>query len=129
MNDCAYPATTAPCLKQINDLFVRRNTITKLFSALTVTGIYIFSLVYMQRRKARRNILWCITVILLCSNVASALNNVVLWYLYLDCDSSTLIRPLTRGYICGLGLQIALFNLAIWLLVYKYWEVSWVYPL
>ena len=106
---------------------------TKTTCASVLSAIYICAIAYVIKRRAPRNILLLITIFMLLASVLELFNAINYHYLYGLCldgiyDGAGVIAMMSV-LIFSQGGSWTFFNLGTWMLIYKYWEVSWIVPI
>ena len=109
-------------MKEFNDL-IMQSILALVYGALFV---YIIKV-----QKTKKNMLFYVTCMLFCSAIFGLISITFLILCDINCDSyyETNSKQYTLTYIAFYCMQNSFFNAGIWILVYKYWEVSWIVPL
>ena len=104
----------------------------KLGGEIVTSAIFIFTMGYVRSRGTPRSILWSIAKVAAVSNFFGILAAISLLESNKYCDFineyPTREQLNITLYLTFTTIEGILIQSAIWLLVYKYWEVSWIVP-
>ena len=98
------------------------------YIAIVLVSFYLVSMILIEVKKVYRSILWRIVLYILISNIFALIYAYNHKAVNTDCDSGSenTVRPTSviLTEFLSFGFTYLFFNLAYWLLFYKYWEVS-----